>query len=189
MIGLAKLSEDVVKQHAQEQHEEITFTNKALVARRHEPPTSGAEGILSPVLAKLDIINPNSDNVQYLDSYGVSWYLANYVVSVDKNHQMYVKCPNERLESDVRVYGQKTGNTKICSIQADVRNRNQRSKCLQVGRAMSQPESLMLLWNIPQVYTDIKFVHLSTHSLEERAGFETQPRVLTLPQSATGPNP
>lgn len=57
----------------------LHYIDKSLEAKHYIPPTGAAEGVLSPVLARLCVINPTSNNIQHLDSYGVSKYLAKYV--------------------------------------------------------------------------------------------------------------
>ena len=64
--------------------------DKALIARHHVPPTSGDDGILLPVLGTLAVLNPCTDNAQYLDSFGVSRYLATYVASVNECQRVYI---------------------------------------------------------------------------------------------------
>ena len=99
-----------------EHHEELKYVDKSLVAKRHIPATSAANGVISPVLARLVIINPNSDNVQYLDSYGVAKYMAKYIAGVDENHRIYICPPKQDQLSTVQIESEKTGNTKITSV-------------------------------------------------------------------------
>jgi hypothetical protein len=68
----------------------VEYIDKSLVAKRHIPPTCADDEVLSPVLAQIIIQNPNSNNVQFLDSYGVAKYVAKYVGAVDEAARVYI---------------------------------------------------------------------------------------------------
>jgi hypothetical protein len=116
-IGLAHREGGVVDLSQHGGQKECMILDECLLSKRHIPPTTAQHGIISSVLAKLIIINPNNDNVQYLDSYGVSKYLVKYVASVDKNYDLYIKPPSTCDPNSITVSSEKIGNTKITSVK------------------------------------------------------------------------
>ena len=150
----------------------VEYLEQSLVARRHVPPTNADDGIISPVLAPLIVMNPNSNNVQYLDGIGVTRYLASYCAQVDECNRLYVHAPNFHDRSTFKVEAESVGNTKIASVSHIEQSRKQNDRRNHRGRLISQPEALMLLLNVHQVYTDIKFVHVPSVPLEERPAFD-----------------
>ena len=157
-----------------EQHEDLLYLDRRLEAKRHIPPTNANEGVISPVLARLVIMNPNSDNVQHTDSYGVSKYLAKYVTGVDQGSRIYLKAPKHDTPNAIHLHSESIGNTKITSIAMQERKKQPPHIS---SRAISQPEAIMLLCQIPQISTNIEFIHVSTVSLEERPGMDKKPTI------------
>ena len=165
VAGVARLSD-------LERYENLEYVDKELETRRHVPPTSAAEGIISPVLSRLVVINPNSDNAQYLDNYGVSQYLAKYVASIDECNRIFLRAPtdakNQQEVPPLRAAGEKVGNTKITSIGIIEGARKKKTKSAYLGRASNQTEGCQVLMQEPQTITTFEFVHISTTVLEER---------------------
>jgi predicted GIY-YIG superfamily endonuclease len=145
----------------------VTYLHEGLVGRRHIPRTSGEDDIISPVLAKLIILNPCSNNVQYLDSYGVCRYLAKYCTYVDESNRVYIKAQDA---AGFKVSFEKIGNTKISAIFAKEKERKKKKK--PDGRLISQAEVLMRLLNHSMVYTNLHFIHVPSVPLEERCAFD-----------------
>ncbi|CAB9511975.1 hypothetical protein SEMRO_512_G157630.1 [Seminavis robusta] len=152
----------------------LYYVDKSLEAKRYVPPTSAQDSVLSPVFARLVIINPNSDNAQYLDSYGVSKYLAKYVTSVDETARVYLSAPSAQLPNRQKISVQETGNTKITSVKVvlEKESKKKRKQVNSIARMMTQTECLMLHFGIPAVITNIRYVHISTTALEERPAFD-----------------
>ena len=92
-IGLVVLIDARLESNDESRIKRHEHTDKSMRSNRHMPPTSAEDGVFSPVFAKLALINPNSDNVQYLDSHGVSQYLANYIAEIDECCRVYLKAP------------------------------------------------------------------------------------------------
>ena len=168
-----------------EQEVEWCYVGNDLVAKRHIPPTVPEDGVISPVFAKLAIMNPNNDNVQKLGSRGVSQYLAKYVAQVDESTRVFAHAPRPTDPDCFRLNVETTGNTKISSVNRVEKSLLTRKKKHHIGRAMTQAEAMMILCHIPQVYTNIEFVHISTTMLEERPGFEKQPHLRHLQKQGT----
>gem|GEM_PF-6457593 len=168
------------------------YVDKSLEAKRYIPPTSAEDGILSPVIARLVIINPNSDNAQYLDSYGVSKYLAKYVTDIDETARIYLKPPSAARPNTYTVDVEEVGNTKITGVAIMEDKKSKQKKKKSVGRAIAQPEGLTMIFDIPAVITNIDFVHISSVPLEERPALDRVPPIVRLkrekvvPANATG---
>lgn len=153
-----------------ENFQHLTYQDKSLQAYRYIPPTAADEGVISPVFGRLCVINPNSDNVQYLDSYGVSKYLAKYVTDVDEASRIFIQAPKYgSTHGTFRVTNNEIlGNTKIASVShSEIANTANKRKN-HIGRLMTQTGCLMTLFNIAPVMTNIDFVHVATVPLEER---------------------
>jgi hypothetical protein len=116
-------------------------------------------------------MNPNSNNVQYLDTFGVLRYLAKYAAGVDECNRVYIRAPSYR-KTEYTIDVEAVGNTKITSVAMEEAKKRKKDKRHHRGRLVSQPEILMLLLNIAQIYTNIEFVHISTVPLEERPAFD-----------------
>jgi hypothetical protein len=162
-------------------HGHLKLLEPLLVVQRHIPPTSAAEGIISPVLVPLIIMNPNSNNVQYLDSACVARYVSKYVASVDECNRVYVRPPSDASPS-YKVDIDNVGNTKITSVAMALSKASKATKRKRhhIGRAVPQPEAIMFQLQIPQVYTDLKFVHVPSVPLEERAAFDKEAPIHSL---------
>ena len=173
-LGLAVRTSAKTHLKNYDNYQHICYLDKTLQPKRHIPPTSADDGVLSPVFAKLCILNPNSDNVQYLDSYGISKYLAKYVAQVDESARVYVQAPRHHNSNDAsfRVNDRQTGNTKIAAVAFAEEKKKLQEKTKHVGRLMTQPECLMLHFRIAPVQTNIDFVHVSTVPLEERPALD-----------------
>ena len=63
-LGLAVRVEDHVDLIDHDDFRHLHYIDKSLQAKRYVPPTSGQDGVISPVFARLVICNPNSDNAQ-----------------------------------------------------------------------------------------------------------------------------
>ena len=152
---------------------ELVYFDKSLRSQRYVPPTSADDGVMSPVIARLCLFNENSDNAQYVDSYGVSSYLAKYVTDIDKVAKVYTRAPPYRGDGNMeRLERKEIGNTKITSVSIYEHGRAARDRRKEVGRFMSQPEALMLHFGVPPVITDIEWIHISTIPLEEWPGLD-----------------
>ena len=162
-------------------YQRFVYYDKDLQPKRHVPPSSAEDGVQSPVFARITILNPNSDNVQFLDSYGVSKYLAKYLAEVDEAARVYVQAPKYNDQSPTMTFHtEETKNTKITSVAMATEQARKTSKKKHVGRAMTQTECLMLLFNMAPITTNIKFVHLSTVPLEERPAVDRKLPLLSL---------
>lgn len=162
-IGLVGMDLDVTGR--------IVYLDNRLVSQRHVPPTSGGDGVMSPVLAPLHIMNPNSDNVQVLNSADVGRYLAPYAVKADKGSQIFISPPKQSNPAFV-IENEVMGNTKITSVRAAENAKSQHRRQQPAGRKVPQTDVLMKIFNVPQVVTDIKFIQMQTVSLENRTGFD-----------------
>ena len=61
-------------------------------------------------------MNPCADNVQYLDSFGVSRYLASYIASIDKCQRVFIRPPSKKTKQCYSMEVEETGNTKIAGV-------------------------------------------------------------------------
>ena len=50
--------------------------------------------------------------------------------------------------------------------------KNNKNKNKHIGRTIRVPEILSLIFQVPQVYTNVSFVHIPTFALEFRSGIE-----------------
>ena len=128
---------------------------------------------LSPFSPVLFAWTRCSSNIQICDTYLCSRYLAKYVQGIDENLKVELKSFNHGesavLEEKV-VYNTKVSTSgyyeKIRSIKRN------KSKDRHIGRAIGVPEILSLIFQVPQVYTNVSFVHIPTCALEFRSGIE-----------------
>jgi hypothetical protein len=151
----------------------VQFLDPRLVVKRHIPPTSACEGIVSPALVPLLLYVLSSMNVQLMDMYTASRYCAKYAGGTDESNRIYLRPPralqdHHTLNVDIA----DVGNTKITSVKflEDEKSKLERRK--PDGRALGASEAAMLVLGIPQVYTDIKFIHIPSVPLEERPAFD-----------------
>lgn len=109
-------------------------------------------------------------------------YLAKYVGAVDEASRVYIAPPNRSNPTGLTVTAESVGNTKSTSVAIAEKAKKKEDRRQHQGRLLSQPEALMLLLDIPQVYTDIKFVHVPTVPLEERPALDRVPPIVRLLQ-------
>ena len=173
-LGLAARAEKVPHLVDPDSRRHIYYFDKSLEPKRYVPPTTADDGVLSPVFARIIIYNPNSDNVQYLDSFGISKYLAKCVADVDEDARVFVSAPPPGSANmfEHRCREVETRNTKIASVALEQKKGDSRSKTKPIGRVMTQPECLMLHFGVAPVNTNIKFVHISTVPLEQRPALD-----------------
>ena len=100
-IGLVARTEEVGHLNEVRRGKELVYFDKSLRSQRYVPPTSADDGVMSPVIARLCLFNKNSDNAQYVDSYGVSSYLAKYVTDIDKVAKVYTRAPPYRGDGNM----------------------------------------------------------------------------------------
>jgi predicted GIY-YIG superfamily endonuclease len=151
----------------------VEFLDPRLVVKRHIPPTTGGEGILSPALVPLLLYVLSSMNVQWMDMYTASRYCAKYAGGTDERNRLYLKPPNLKQEGHtVNVHAVDVGNTKITSVKHVEDGKAKLERRQPNGMVIGQTDAGMLALGIHQVYTDIKFIHITTVPLEERPGFD-----------------
>ena len=127
---------------------------------------------LSPFCPVLFAWTRCSSNIQICDTYLCSRYLAKYVQGLDENLKVELKNVNTRekvvLEEKV-VYNTKVSTSGYYEKIRANKNKIGKSK---VGRAIGIPEILSLMFQEPQIYTNVDFIHIPTCALEFRTGME-----------------
>ena len=128
---------------------------------------------LSPFSPVLFAWTRCSSNIQICDTYLCSRYLAKYVQGIDENLKVELKSFNHGesavLEEKV-VYNTKVSTSGYYEKIRSMKNNKKQNK--HVGRAIGVPEILSLIFQVPQVYTNVSFVHIPTCALEFRSGIE-----------------
>ncbi len=141
-----------------------------LKAIKHFPPAIGGEGNISACNGKLFAACLSNNNLKYVTSYLASRYLAKYVASVDENNRVYL-CSNENNPYEIKGKMEFLYNTKISgsAINEKIKKKNFKYRNKPQGRAISLMEVVATLLGYPQVNTNIKFIHIPTTPLAERA--------------------
>ena len=92
-----------------------------------------------------------ADNVQCLDSCGVTKCLAKHVVEVDEKARVFMSAPRDSSPTLIKITTEETGNTKISSVKALEQKRLSEEKRKVVGRLVTEPEALMLPFGIASI--------------------------------------
>lgn len=144
-----------------------------LKAVKHFPPAVAGEGNISACNGRLFAACLSNNNLKFVTSYLASRYLTKYVATIDKNNRIYFSNnPNDAFEIKAKM--EFLHNTKITSSDINEQKKHDisRNKMKPQGRAISLMEITAILLGYPQVYTDIKFIHIPTIPLAERSAFE-----------------
>jgi len=169
---------------------EVEPSQDNLRATRHYPSCVYSEGVMSPVNSRLFVGHRSSDNLQIVTGYNASRYLAKYVAGIDEHNRVHIGSssgqPNS-YEFDMQfLHNTKVGHSakhekaRLAS-RRDAHHANK-------GRAMSIMEIIALIFGYDQVYTTIKFRHISTHPMEERAAYEKRPILKRLQEEGLADN-
>ena len=153
-------------------------TDNAIKAIKHFPPAIGGEGNMSACNGRLFAACLSNENLKFVTSYLASRYLTKYVASIDENNRIYFSSnPNDSKEIEAKM--QFLHNTKITSSNINEKKIQDlsRSKLKPQGRAISLMEVITILLGYPQVYTDIKFIHIPTTPLAERCCIEKEAQI------------
>ncbi len=144
-----------------------------LKAIKHFPPAIAAEGNISACNGRLFAACLSNDNLKFVTSYLASRYLTKYVATIDKNNRIYFSS-NPTDASEIKAKMEFLHNTKITSSEINERTKYDlsRNKTKPQGRAISLMEIIGILLGYPQVYTDLKFIHVPTIPLAERCAVE-----------------
>jgi len=160
-----------------------------LRATRHYPPCQHIEGVISPVNGRLFAGHLSLDNLQIVTGYGASRYLAKYVAGIDEHNRVHIgAAPNmpNAYEFDMQfLHNTKVGHSALnekarLAARRDAHHANR-------GRAMSIMEIIALIFGYDQVHTTIKFRHISTHPMGERAAYKKVPTLKHLQDEGLAP--
>jgi predicted GIY-YIG superfamily endonuclease len=145
----------------------------ALKAVKHFPPAVAGEGNISACNGRLFAACLSNNNLKFVTSYLASRYLTKYVATIDQNNRVYFSI-NANDAKEIKAKMQFLYNTKITSSNINEKKRHEmsRDKKKPQGRAISLMEITSMLLGYPQVYTDIKFIHIPTVPLAERCAIE-----------------
>ena len=86
-----------------------------LLSRRHHPPTSGGEGIISPSSPRIFAATKSQSNIQYCTTYSTSRYCTKYAAGIDEHNRVYIGVMTDHSDSgfSIRMDSQYLHNTKI----------------------------------------------------------------------------
>ena len=111
----------------------------------HIPPTTADHHAFSPVFQKLALLNPGNSNVQYLNDLEASNYVSKYTVNVDQSNRVFMRVPTATQPSTVSYTAQNLPNTKITSVDMELKGKNQQDS-LHAARIIGLPELSSLLY-------------------------------------------
>ena len=172
-IGLMKKDEDNGKWIIKE---------SCLQAVKHYPPSCAGDGKISPCNGRLFAATRSSQNLQFCTGYLVSRYLAKYVAGVDEHNRVRVGIASQQ-QTDLELQMEMLGNMKITSSIIKDKEKQKKSRDFNhqtKGRAIGLMEVVSLILGYPQVYTDIRFIHVSTLPLEQRPAFDKTSKLSNL---------
>ena len=138
---------------------------------KHIPPTNPTEDInMSPVEGYTFSICKSMQNIQLIKGTGgCNKYVCKYVGKIDEQNYVVVKA-NPTNNGELTTQSNFLHNTKVAGskINEEANREARRDKLRPTGRKISLMEMLHVLLKYPEVYTDLRFVDVSTYPLAFR---------------------
>ena len=143
--------------------------------KRHIPPTNNTGDMnISPVEGYTFAVCRSMQNCQRLTHCGgCSKYVCKYIGKIDEQNYVVVGM-NGKKSGSLISNAQFLHNTKVTSskIQEDKDREKRRDSKNPQGRCISLMEMLHVMLKYPEVYTNLRFISISTMPLELRAGVQ-----------------
>ena len=152
---------------------EYRGVHPSLRSLQHFPPTMRLGEKISPCVPLAFFLFRSNQNVQMIATYQTSRYIEKYCGQIDLNNSVFVSMHGKEKNTAI-VRANFLHNTKITgsAINEEIAIQNKKHASHPRARGKSLMEIEQIVLGYPTNYTSIEYIHVSTHPMEERKGFD-----------------